>query len=126
MSQSDSSFSPEVVDHFLHPRNVGRVENPAAVVEIENEICGDRLELSASVAGTRIESIKFRSQGCAVAIAAASKLTEAVSGNKIVDAAALAETAIDSVQAGSHNEKPHCLDIVRRAWSELLQKLNAD
>lgn len=126
MSQSDSSFSPEVVDHFLHPRNVGRVENPAAVVEIENEICGDRLELSASVAGTRIESIKFRSQGCAVAIAAASKLTEAVSGNQIADAGRLAEAAIDSVQAGSHNEKPHCLDIVRRAWSELLQKLNGD
>lgn len=123
MPQSESSFSPEVIDHFLHPRNVGTVDNATAIVVIENDICGDHLELSAKVSGALIESMRFRSQGCAVAIAAASKLTEALAGGPVADSDRRAHAAIESVQAGSHYEKPHCLDIVRQAWRELLQKL---
>ncbi len=124
MPQSDSSFSPEVIDHFLHPRNVGTVDHATAIVELENEICGDRMEMSARVSGDKIESIKFRSQGCAVAIASASKLTLAVTGRSISESDALAKAAIAGVGEGTHHEKQHCLDIVLLAWQQLLAKIN--
>jgi NifU-like protein involved in Fe-S cluster formation len=124
MPQSDSSYSQEVLDHFLHPRNVGTVDNASAAVEIENEICGDRLELSASVVNGRIAMIMFRSQGCAVAIASASKLTEAVKGWTVMEADQLARSAVASIGEGTHNEKQHCQDIVLQAWQQLLAKIS--
>jgi NifU-like protein involved in Fe-S cluster formation len=121
---SDSGFSADVLDHFLHPRNVGRVENPTAVSELENEICGDRMEMSAQIVSGKFASIKFESQGCAVAVAAASKITEAVTGRLISEADKLAQAAVASVKRGTHNEKEHCLEIVGRVWQELLRKVS--
>ncbi len=127
MPQSDSSFSPEVIDHFLHPRNVGTVERATAAVELENEICGDRMEMSVRVSGDKIESIKFRSQGCAVAIASASKLTLAVTGRSISESDALARAAVAGVGDGHAPRKtalprycPACLAaIVGKDQSEM-------
>lgn len=124
MPQSNSSFSPEVIDHFLHPRNVGTVDDATAAVAVVNEICGDNLQMSAKVAGGKIEAIKFKSEGCAVAVASASKLTVAVTGRSIAEADQLAKAAVASVQQGTHNEKQHCLDIVLLAWQQLLAKIS--
>ncbi len=124
MPQSDSSFSPEVINHFLHPRNVGTVDDATAAVAVVNEICGDNLQMSAKVAGGKIEAIKFKSEGCAVAVASASKLTVAVMGRSIAEADQLAKAAVASVQQGTHNEKQHCLDIVLLAWQQLLAKIS--
>lgn len=124
MSQSDHSFSPDVVDHFLHPRNVGSVEDATASVELVNEICGDNLQMSVKTSAGKIETIKFRSQGCAVAVASASKLTVAVTGQTIANADSLAKSAVASVQQGTHSEKQHCIDIVWLAWQQLLAKIN--
>lgn len=123
-SSSDTGFSADVLDHFLHPRNVGKVEVATAVAELENEICGDRMEMSAQVVNGKFASIKFQSQGCAVAVAAASKLTEAVAGRSVAEADALAQSAILSVKTGTHGEKEHCLEIVGRVWQELLRKVS--
>ncbi len=124
VTQSDHSFSPDVVDHFLHPRNVGSVENATATVELVNEICGDNLQMSVKISAGKIEAIKFRSEGCAVAVASASKLTEAVTGRTIAEADNLAKSAVASVQQGTHSEKQHCLDIVLLAWQKLLAEIN--
>lgn len=124
VSQSDYSFSPDVVDHFLHPRNVGSVEDATASVELVNEICGDNLQMSVKTSAGKIEAIKFRSQGCAVAVASASKLTVAVTGQTIANADSLAKSAVASVQQGTHSEKQHCVDIVLLAWQQLLAKIN--
>jgi NifU-like protein involved in Fe-S cluster formation len=120
---SDSGFSADVLDHFLHPRNVGKVDNPTAVSELENEICGDRMEMSARVVSGKFASIKFQSEGCAVAMAAASKITEAVTGRLISEADRLAQAAVASVKLGTNNEKEHCLQIVQQVWQELLRKV---
>lgn len=121
---SESGFSADVLDHFLHPRNVGQVESPTAVSELENEICGDRMEMSAQIVNGKFAGIKFQSQGCAVAVAAASKLTEAVAGKSVAEADAFARAAIASVKEGTHSEKEHCLEIVGRVWQELLRKVS--
>ncbi len=125
MPQSDSSFSPDVVDHFLHPHNVGSLEDATATVDLVNEICGDAMQMSAKISGGRIEAIRFKTEGCAVATASASKLTVAVTGRTIAEADNLARAAVASVQEGTHNEKQHCTDIVLLAWQQLFAKINS-
>lgn len=79
-------YSPQVLDHFQHPRNAGEVANPDASVQLENPACGDVLKLTLKVTGGRIAEIRFLAQGCVPAVACASALTELVQGRTIAEA----------------------------------------
>ena len=76
-------YSPQVLDHFEHPRNAGLVANPDASVQIENPACGDVLKLTLRLSGDRIEEIRFLAKGCVSSMACASALTELVQGKTI-------------------------------------------
>jgi nitrogen fixation NifU-like protein len=79
-------YSPQVLDHFQHPRNAGEVANPDASVQIENPACGDVLKLTLKVTDGRIDEIRFLAQGCVSAVACASLLTELLQGKTIAAA----------------------------------------
>jgi nitrogen fixation NifU-like protein len=79
-------YSPQVLDHFEHPRNAGEVANPDASVQIENPACGDVLKLTLKVTDGRIDEIRFLAQGCVSAVACASLLTELLQGKTIAEA----------------------------------------
>lgn len=79
-------YSPQVLDHFQHPRNPGEVANPNASVQIENPACGDVLKLTLRVTDGRIEEIRFLAQGCVPTVACASLLTELVQGRTVAEA----------------------------------------
>jgi nitrogen fixation protein NifU and related proteins len=79
-------YSPQVLDHFQHPRNAGEVANPDASVQLENPVCGDVLKLTLRVTDGRIAEIRFLAQGCVPAVACASALTELVQGRTITEA----------------------------------------
>jgi SUF system NifU family Fe-S assembly protein len=79
-------YSPQVLDHFEHPRNPGEVVNPDATAQVENPACGDVLKLTVRVVGGRIENIRFLAQGCVPAMACASLLTELVKGKTVAEA----------------------------------------
>ncbi len=125
LPHSDRAFSPEVMDHFLHPRNVGKVGKPTLAVEIVNEVCGDKMALTLRLDSGRVAEARFQSLGCAVAIAAASMLTESISGQPIDRAAELAESAFAKVDAGVFDEKLHCRQMVRKLWAMALEQLTA-
>jgi nitrogen fixation NifU-like protein len=78
-------YSPQLLDHFEHPRNPGEVSNPDAMVQVENPACGDILKLSMKVANGQIAEIRFLAKGCVAAMACGSALTELVQG-KTLDA----------------------------------------
>lgn len=110
-------MSPELIDHFRNPRNVGDLPEPAITVEVSNPICGDILRLSALVEDGRIAAARFKVRGCTASIAAGSALTEILAG---LDAAGLKKlTAADVERAvgGLSNESKHaavlCMDAVR-------------
>ncbi|MDD4181797.1 MAG: iron-sulfur cluster assembly scaffold protein, partial [Victivallaceae bacterium] len=66
-------YTDKVMDHFLHPRNVGEIENPDAVGEVGNISCGDALKLTLKLdENGRICDAKFKTFGCASAIASSS------------------------------------------------------
>ena len=69
-------YRSQVLDHFQHPRNAGELEEPTAVVEVTNPICGDVLRLAARVEDDRVVAVRFKIQGCVTAVACGSLLTE--------------------------------------------------
>ena len=64
-----SLYSPQLLDHFEHPRNAGELEDADLRVRVENPACGDVLELSAQTRAASIEAIRFRAKGCVPAMA---------------------------------------------------------
>ncbi|HVY92471.1 MAG TPA: iron-sulfur cluster assembly scaffold protein [Bryobacteraceae bacterium] len=110
-------MSPELIEHFRNPRNVGELPAPAVTVEVSNPVCGDILRLSLRMEAGRVAEAAYKVRGCAASIGAGSALTELCAGR---DAAGLAEISRDSVEAavgGLTNESKHaaalCVDAVR-------------
>lgn len=79
-------FSPQVLDHFEHPRHSGSIPEPDASVQLQNPACGDVLKLTLKVADGRVSDIRFLAKGCVPSIACASALTVLVRGKAIADA----------------------------------------
>jgi nitrogen fixation protein NifU and related proteins len=79
-------YSPEVLDHFEHPRHPGEIKDANAVVQLENPACGDILKLTLKVVGGRIVDIRFLAKGCVPAMACGSLLTELVRGKTVEEA----------------------------------------
>ena len=95
------NYTDKVMDHFLHPRNVGEIENPDGVGEVGNAACGDALKLTFKLDKEgRIEDVKFKTFGCASAIASSSALTEIIKGKTLDEAARVTNQDIAEVLGG--------------------------
>jgi nitrogen fixation NifU-like protein len=82
-------YSPQVLDHFEHPRNAGVIDSPDASAQVENPACGDILKLTAKLTDGRITEVKFLAKGCVPAIACGSALTELLIGKTPKEADAI-------------------------------------
>ncbi len=82
-------YSPQVLDHFQNPRNVGELADATASAEVQNPACGDVMRLSIRVQDGRISDVRFRAKGCVPAIACGSRLTEMLNGCTLTAARAL-------------------------------------
>ena len=72
-------YSEKVMDHFMHPRNVGEIENASGVGTVGNAKCGDIMRMYLQVEDGVITDVKFKTFGCGAAIATSSMATETVS-----------------------------------------------
>ena len=77
------NYSSQLIEHFSNPRNMGALSDADVIAEAANPCCGDRIRLYANVCGGRITECTFLAYGCAVALAIASLLTEAVAGQPL-------------------------------------------
>ena len=69
-----------IVDHNRNPRNFGKLQPADAHADGHNPLCGDRLTMYANLNGEQLTDVKFEGTGCAISVASASLLTEAVKG----------------------------------------------
>ena len=102
-------YTPKVMDHFLNPRNVGEIENADAVAEVGNLSCGDALKIFLKLdENGKICDVKFKTFGCASAIASSSALTELAKGKTLDEAAKITNKDIVAVLGELPEEKMHC------------------
>jgi nitrogen fixation NifU-like protein len=78
-----------ILDHNKSPRNFGRLEPADAAAAGHNPLCGDRLNITVRMDGDRVADVRFEGQGCAISVASASMMTEAVKGRSRSDIAHL-------------------------------------
>lgn len=75
-----------ILDHNKSPRNKGTVDHPTCEAHGHNPLCGDQVHLGLRVEDGKIEEVKFEGQGCAISVASASLMTEAVAGKTVKEA----------------------------------------
>jgi nitrogen fixation NifU-like protein len=78
-----------ILDHNRSPRNFGRLEPADAAAVGHNPLCGDSLSLTVRLDGERLKELRFNGQGCAISVASASLMSEAVTGRRLEDIEAL-------------------------------------
>ena len=126
MRDQFSLYSKKVMEHFQHPRNVGEIKNPDGVGHVGNPICGDVMELYIKVKDNKIIDAKFKTFGCAAALATSSMVTEMVKGKTIEEALKISNRAVAEALDGLPPIKMHCSvlaeDALKAAIEDYLAK----
>jgi len=108
-------YSGKVMDHFQNPRNVGEIENADGVGEAGNPKCGDIMKIFIKVENDVLTDIKFKTFGCASAIASSSIATELVKGKTLDEAWSLTNKAVAEALDGLPPVKMHCSVLAEEA-----------
>ena len=114
-------YTDKVKEHFLNPRNVGEVENPDGEAVVGSIACGDALKLTFKLdENKRIKEVRFKTFGCASAIATASALTEMVKGMTLEEAEKVTNQDIAAYLGGLPQEKMHCSVLGQQALEKAI------
>ena len=108
-------YSEKVMDHFQHPRNLGKMEDADGIGEVGNAKCGDIMKMYIKVEDNVITDIKFNTFGCGSAIATSSMATELIKGKSIDEALELSNKAVVEALDGLPAPKIHCSVLAEEA-----------
>ena len=111
-----TEYSEKVMDHFMHPRNVGEIENADGVGTVGNAVCGDimRMYLDIDDEGV-IRDAKFKTFGCGAAVATSSMATELVRDRTVAEAMQVTNKAVAEALDGLPKVKIHCSLLAEQA-----------
>ena len=82
-------YQDVILDHGRKPRNFGSADRATHAAEGFNTLCGDRVLVSLSMAGDKLEDIKFVGSGCAICMASASLMTSMIKGKSVEEVEAM-------------------------------------
>ena len=114
-------YSEKVMDHFMHPRNVGVIEDASGVGEVGNAKCGDIMKIYLKIENDILVDVKFETFGCGSAIASYSMATEMIIGKSIHEAMALTNKAVAEALDGLPAHKLHCSVLAEEAIKNALK-----
>ena len=114
-------YSEKVMDHFMHPRNVGIIENADGIGEVGKAKCGDIMKIYLKIEDNIIVDVKFETFGCGSAIASSSMATEMIMGKSVDEALTLTNKAVAEALDGLPAHKMHCSVLAEEAIKNALK-----
>ncbi len=114
-------YSDKVMDHFMHPRNVGEIENADGIGEEGNPVCGDMMTFYIKVKDDRLEDVKYKTFGCGAAIAVSSMVSEMAIGKTLEEAMKITPASVANELAGLPKNKFHCSNLGAQALQKAIK-----
>ena len=119
-------YTDTVMDHFMHPRNVGEIADADGVGQVGNAKCGDIMKMYLKIKDGVIEDVKFETFGCGSAIASSSMATELIQGKPLSEVLKLTNQAVTEALDGLPAHKVHCSvlaeEAIKAALADYYQK----
>jgi len=115
-----TNYSPKIIAHFTHPHNVGEIRDADGIGEVGNPMCGDMMKLTIKIGKNKkgqeiIENIKFKTYGCAAAIATSSMITDIAMGKTLNEAIKITREDVAQELGGLPAIKMHCSNLAADA-----------
>jgi nitrogen fixation NifU-like protein len=114
-------YSEKVMEMFRNPKNMGEIENPDGVGRVGNPKCGDMMELYIKVENDIITDVKFKTFGCAAAIATSSMITEMAVGKTLDEALNISRQDVADELEGLPPVKMHCSNLAADALKAAIE-----
>jgi nitrogen fixation NifU-like protein len=114
-------YSDKVMDHFMHPRNVGEIPDASGIGNVGNPVCGDVMRMYIKVEGGVIVDAKFKTFGCGAAIATSSMVTQIVKGKTIEEALRISNKTVAEALGGLPKIKMHCSVLAEDALKKAIE-----
>ncbi len=121
---NNTNYSEKVLDHFMNPRNMGELKDADGVGTVGNPTCGDVMRLYIKVQDDRITEVKFKTFGCAAAVATSSMVTEMVVGKTLAEAMEISNRAVADALGGLPPVKMHCSVLAEDALRAAIEDYN--
>lgn len=122
-------YNEKVMEAFRNPKNVGEVENYDGIGTVGNATCGDIMQITIKVENNVIVDAKFKTFGCAAAVATSSTATEMIIGMTIEEALTVTNKKVVETLEGLPPQKIHCSvlaeEAIKKAIEDYKSKQNA-
>ncbi len=118
-------YNEKVLEVFKNPKNVGEIENPDGIGTVGNETCGDIMQISLRIENDVIVDAKFKTFGCAAAIATSSTATEMVKGMTVDEALKVTNKIVIEKLGGLPAQKIHCSVLAEEAIKKAIEDYRA-
>lgn len=122
-------YNEKVMEAFKNPKNVGEIENPSGVGTVGNASCGDIMQISLKIENDIIVDAKFKTFGCAAAIATSSTATDMIIGMTVEEALKVTNKKVVECLGGLPSQKIHCSvlaeEAIKKAIEDYMAKKNA-
>lgn len=114
-------YNKKVIDTFANPRNVGEIENADGVGTVGNASCGDIMQVFLKIEDEKIVDAKFKTFGCAAAIASSDTATEMIKGKSLEEALKIKNSDVVEALEGLPPQKIHCSVLAEEAIAEAIK-----
>lgn len=114
-------YNEKVLQAFQNPKNVGEIENPDGIGLVGNEKCGDIMQITLKIENDVIVDAKFKTFGCAAAIATSTTATEMIKGLTVEEALKITNKKVLEVLGGLPSQKIHCSVLAEEAIQKAIE-----
>ena len=122
-------YNEKVMEAFKNPKNVGEIEDASGVGTVGNASCGDIMQISLKIENDIIVDAKFKTFGCAAAIATSSTATDMIIGMTVEEALKVTNKKVVECLGGLPSQKIHCSvlaeEAIKKAIEDYMAKKNA-